>query len=53
MHADLGTIFLTCDFLFPLISRPKDIGKPKAVVAAEFINSRVAGCNVTPYPLNS
>ena len=27
-----------------------DIGKPKAEVAASFINDRVAGCNVTPYP---
>ena len=33
--------------------RPKDIGRAKAVVAAEFVNSRVAGCNVTSYPNNS
>ncbi|CAI8022419.1 NEDD8-activating enzyme E1 catalytic subunit [Geodia barretti] len=26
-----------------------DIGKPKAEVAASFINDRVAGCNVTPH----
>lgn len=32
------------------LCRPKDIGREKAVVAAEFVNSRVAGCNVTPYP---
>ena len=38
------------NFLF-CICRPKDIGRAKAVAAAEFINSRVAGCNVTPYPL--
>ena len=39
------------NFLF-CICRPKDIGRAKAVVAAEFINSRVAGCNVNPYPLS-
>ena len=32
------------------LCRPKDIGREKAVVAAEFVNSRVAGCSVTPYP---
>jgi len=31
--------------------RPDDIGKSKAVVAAEFINSRILGCNVKPYPI--
>jgi len=32
--------------LFP--SRRADVGKPKAVTAAEFINRRVQGVNVTP-----
>ncbi len=31
--------------------RSKDVGRPKADVAAEFIHQRVPGCNVVPYPL--
>lgn len=30
--------------------RPKDVGKAKAQVAADFINKRVPGTKVTPYP---
>jgi len=33
------------------LCRRSDVGKPKAVVAADFINRRVAGCNVTAYLL--
>jgi ubiquitin-activating enzyme E1 C len=31
----------------------EDVSKPKAEVAARFINGRVAGCIVTPYPLET
>ena len=43
---------LECFFkaLYYVHYRKTDIGKPKATVAAAFVNKRVAGSNVTPYP---
>ena len=32
-----------------LVFSSSDIGKPKAEVAARFVNNRVPGCNVTPH----
>uniref|UniRef100_A0A8C5K4K7 NEDD8-activating enzyme E1 catalytic subunit n=1 Tax=Jaculus jaculus TaxID=51337 RepID=A0A8C5K4K7_JACJA len=35
-----------------LYHEPKDVGRPKAEVAAEFLNDRIPNCNVVPYPFD-
>uniref|UniRef100_G3P4G5 NEDD8-activating enzyme E1 catalytic subunit n=1 Tax=Gasterosteus aculeatus aculeatus TaxID=481459 RepID=G3P4G5_GASAC len=39
---------LNRQFLF----RPDDVGRPKADVAADFVNNRIPGCCVVPYPFD-
>lgn len=41
-------IIINCYYV--LLARPKDVGRPKADVAADFIISRIPGCHVFPYP---
>ena len=42
--------FIILYIYFNFSCRPKDVGKSKAEVAAEFVNTRVLNCKVTPYP---
>lgn len=35
-----------------VLTRGKDVGRPKADVAADLINSRIPGCCVVPYPFD-
>ncbi|MFT7801450.1 NEDD8-activating enzyme E1 catalytic subunit [Arapaima gigas] len=48
--SNLNRQFLFRQFAcFLYFERPKDIRRPKADIAAEFINSRVPGCKVVPH----
>ena len=42
-------VFYTGETGLYVFNRQTDIGQPKAVVAANFINKRIYGCNVTPH----
>lgn len=39
-----------CSLNVCVLTRQKDVGRPKADIAADFINSRIPECHVVPYP---